>query len=98
MNISELNHLENVNESNVVGGNVTISTDSYAYADGILPSAYSDSYVSIYESYSSGGYYYYGYSEYASGYGSSSAGASALAGSASAGSYGYGSTGYHYYY
>ena len=96
MNISELNHLENVNESNVVkGGYVSVGTNSYAYADGILPSTYSYSDISISESNYSD--YYYGFSEYTSGYGSSSAGASALAGYASASSSAYGNTGYSFY-
>jgi len=95
MNISELNHLENVNESNVVKGGLTVNADSFASASGIFPAASSYSDVSITES-DSYGYYYYG-SDYTSGYGSSSAGASAVAGSASAGSYASGSTGYYYY-
>jgi len=96
MNISELNHLENVNESNVVKGGLTVNADSFASASGIFPSAstYSSVFVSEDSSYD---YYYYNYN-YEYGSASSSGGASALAGSASAGSYASGSTGYYYYY
>ncbi len=93
MKISELNHLENVNESNVVkGGYVSVGTDGYAFADGIYPFAYSDSYVSV--SKSEGYDYYYGYYESEYGSGGSFASANALAGYASVGTYAYASTGY----
>jgi hypothetical protein len=95
MNISELNHLENVNDASLVnGGYVSVGSSAGASASGFLPSAYtySDVYTNNY-----GGYYYYG-EEYGSA--SSSAGASALSGSASAGSSasGYADSGYYYYY
>ncbi len=91
MNISELNHLENVNESNVVeGGYVSVGTDGYAFADGIYPNAYSDSFISVSKSEEEYGYYYYGYYETEYGSGGSFASANALAGSAYAGTYAYG--------
>jgi hypothetical protein len=95
MNISELNHLENVNESSLVnGGYASAGSSGNASAFGILPSAGTSSYVSAsnYGDY----YYYYGGSEYASA--GSSAGASALSGSASAGSSASGSASSSYYY
>lgn len=97
MNISELNHLENVNDASLVnGGYVSVGSSAGASASGFLPSVYtySDVSTSNYSDY----YYYYGGSSYGSA--SSSANASALYGYASAGTSAGGSagSGYYYYY
>ncbi|MGD1806642.1 hypothetical protein ACP6PL_14545 [Dapis sp. BLCC M126] len=85
MKIAELNHLENVNESSLVNGglsiiyppyygygNIDVSASGHGWADGILPQVWIESHVSV-------GQYYGSASNYVS--------ASSMYGSASASSH-----------
>ena len=57
MNISELNHLENVNESSLVnGGYTTVNTSGSAFGSGTFISADTSSFVHTNDY---GDYYYY---------------------------------------
>ncbi|NEQ40703.1 MAG: hypothetical protein F6K40_32560 [Okeania sp. SIO3I5] len=82
MNISELNHLENVSESNVVEGGLVFSAGGLASASGISANAGTVSSVSIVDG-NNYGYFFYGFNS-ESGSATSVASASALFGSASA--------------